>query len=97
MAALSLAACKKKVQAQANPADAAAFLGLAETDLTPAVQGALTALLAEVAIPMAEVTADVIAAQVASAEADLADAKPGEATRKATEVINQLKALQSTL
>ena len=54
-------------------------------------------LLAEVAIPVAEVTADVMAKQIASAEQDLADAKPGEATRKATEVINQLKALQGSL
>lgn len=54
-------------------------------------------LLAEVAIPMAEVTADVMAKQIASAEQDLADAKPGEATRKATEIIDQLKALQVSL
>ena len=54
-------------------------------------------LLAEVAIPMAEVTADVLAKQIKNAEEDLADAKPGEATRKATEVLNQLKALQSAL
>ena len=33
---------------QAAPADAAAFLGLTEPDLTPAVRAALTALLAEV-------------------------------------------------
>ena len=38
-----------------------------------------------------------MAKQIASAEQDLADAKPGEATRKATEVLNQLKALQGTL
>jgi F-type H+-transporting ATPase subunit epsilon len=54
-------------------------------------------LLAEVAIPMAELTKDVMAKQISDAEAQLADAKPGEATRKATEAINQLKALQSTL
>ena len=54
-------------------------------------------LLAEVAVPMAELTAEVMAKQVSAAEADLADAKPGEAQRKATEVLNQLKALQSTL
>ena len=54
-------------------------------------------LLAEVAIPMADVTAEVMAKQIASAEQDLADAKPGEATRKATEVIDQLKALRATL
>ena len=47
--------------------------------------------------PLEELTADLMARQVATAEQDLADAKPGEATRKATEVLNQLKALQSTL
>ena len=41
--------------AQSNPADAAAFLGLAETDLTPAVQAALSTLLAEVDDLRAEV------------------------------------------
>ena len=54
-------------------------------------------LLAEVAIPMAEVTADVMAKQIKDAEQTLADAKPGEATRKATEIIDQLKALQASL
>jgi F-type H+-transporting ATPase subunit epsilon len=54
-------------------------------------------LLAEVAVPMAELTAEVMARQIASAEQDLADAKAGEATRKATEVLNQLRALQGTL
>ncbi len=54
-------------------------------------------LLAEVAIPMAELSADVMARQVADAEKDLSGAKPGEATRKATEVLDQLKALQSAL
>ena len=54
-------------------------------------------LLAEVAIPMAEVTADVLAKQIKNAEEDLADAKPGEATRKATETLDQLKALKSAL
>ena len=54
-------------------------------------------LLAEVAIPMAELSADALAKQVKDAEEDLADAKPGEAQRKATEVLNQLKALQSAL
>lgn len=34
--------------AQTTPADAAAFLGLTETDLTPAVQAAVATLLAEV-------------------------------------------------
>ena len=52
-------------------------------------------LLAEVAIPMAELNAAALAQQVKNAEEDLADAKPGEATRKATETLDQLKALQS--
>ena len=56
--------------AQANPADAAAFLGLAETDLTPAVQGALTALLAEVDDLRGEVTR--LKARLAEME-DMAD------------------------
>ena len=54
-------------------------------------------LLAKVAIPMAELNADAMAKQISSAEQDLAAAKPGEAQRKATEVLNQLKALQSAL
>ena len=54
-------------------------------------------LLAEVAIPMAELDAAALTKQIKNAEEDLADAKPGEAQRKATEVPNQLKALQSTL
>jgi F-type H+-transporting ATPase subunit epsilon len=54
-------------------------------------------LLAEVAVPMAELTRDVMEKQIASAEQDLADAKPGEATRKATEVLNQLRTLQGTI
>jgi len=54
-------------------------------------------LLAEVAVPVAELTQDVMAKQIASAEQDLAAAKPGEGQRKATEVLNQLKALQGSL
>ncbi len=54
-------------------------------------------LLAEVAIPMAEVTAEVLAQQIKNAEEDLAGAKPGEATRKATETLDQLKALKSAI
>ena len=54
-------------------------------------------LLAEVAIPMAELSAEVLAKQIKNAEEDLADAKPGEATRKATETLDQLKALRSAL
>jgi F-type H+-transporting ATPase subunit epsilon len=54
-------------------------------------------LLAEVAIPMAELDAAALARQIKNAEEDLADAKPGEAQRKATDTLNQLKALQSAL
>ena len=54
-------------------------------------------LLAEVAVPMAELTAELMARQVREAEAELADAKPGEGQRKATETLDQLKAIQATL
>ena len=54
-------------------------------------------LLAEVAIPMAELSAQALAQQIKNAEEDLADAKPGEAQRKATEALNQLRELQSAL
>ena len=54
-------------------------------------------LLAEVAIPMAELDAAALARQIKNAEEDLADAKPGEAQRKATDTLNQLKALQSVI
>ena len=54
-------------------------------------------LLAEVAIPMAELSAEALAKQIRNAEEDLADAKPGEAQRKAGETLEHLKALQSAL
>ncbi|WP_395685739.1 F0F1 ATP synthase subunit epsilon [Aestuariivirga sp.] len=54
-------------------------------------------LLAEVAIPMAELDAEALSKQIRNAEEDLADAKPGEAQRKAADTLNQLKALQSAL
>ena len=54
-------------------------------------------LLAEVAIPMAELDAAALARQIKNAEEDLADAKPGEAQRKATETLNQLREMQSAL
>ena len=54
-------------------------------------------LLAEVAIPMAELSREALAQQIRNAEEDLADAKPGEAQRKATETVEHLKALQSAL
>jgi F-type H+-transporting ATPase subunit epsilon len=54
-------------------------------------------LLAEVAIPMAELDTATLARQIKHAEEDLADAKPGEAQRKAAETVEHLKALQSAL
>jgi F-type H+-transporting ATPase subunit epsilon len=54
-------------------------------------------LLAEVAIPMDELDAATLAKQIKNAEEDLADAKPGEAQRKAAETVEHLKALQSAL
>ena len=54
-------------------------------------------LLAEVAIPMSELDAAALAKQIKNAEEDLADAKPGEAQRKATETLEHLKALQSAI
>ncbi|MFN4141142.1 F0F1 ATP synthase subunit epsilon [Aestuariivirga sp.] len=54
-------------------------------------------VLAEVAIPVAELSPDVLAKQIRDAEEDLADAKPGEAQRKASEQLEQLKALQAAL
>ena len=54
-------------------------------------------LLAEVAIPMTEMNQDLLAKQIKSAEDDLASAKPGEATRKANEALDQLKALKSAI
>jgi hypothetical protein len=50
-----------------------------------------------VAIPVAELDAATMARQIKSAEDDLAAAKPGEATRKASEALDQHKALQSAL
>ena len=54
-------------------------------------------LLAEVAIPMAELSREALAQQIRNAEEDLSDAKPGEAQRKASETLEHLKALQSAL
>src|SRR3954470_13348390 len=44
----ALAQAGAQVATTAAPADTAAFLGLTEQDLTPAVQGAITTLLAEI-------------------------------------------------
>ncbi len=54
-------------------------------------------LLAEVAIPMAELNAATLAQQVKDAEDDVADAKTDEARRVASENLEHLKALQGAL
>jgi len=54
-------------------------------------------VLAEVAIPMADLNAAALAAQIKDAEEDLADAKSDEARRKAAENVEHLKALQGAL
>ena len=48
-------------------------------------------LLAEVAIPMAELSADAIARQIKDAEDDVTDAKSDEAQRKALEHLERLR------
>jgi F-type H+-transporting ATPase subunit epsilon len=58
--------------------------------------GGLT-LLAETAIPLAELDAATLAQQVKNAEEDLADAKDDETRRRASENLEHLKALQSAL
>lgn len=52
-------------------------------------------VLAEVAIPMAELNAAALAAQIKDAEEDVADAVTDEARRKASENLEHLKALQN--
>ena len=54
-------------------------------------------VLAEVAIPMAEVNADVLGQQIKNAEEDVADAKTDEARRVANENLEHLKDLQRSL
>jgi len=54
-------------------------------------------LLAETAIPMAELDTAALAQQIRNAEEDLADAKSDEARRKAAENVEHLKALQSAI
>lgn len=54
-------------------------------------------LLAEVAIPMAELNADALIKQIKNAEEDLADATTDEARRKAAENVEHLKALQGAI
>ena len=54
-------------------------------------------VLAETAIPLAELDAAAIAGQVRNAEEDLADAKDDETRRRASENLEHLKALQGAL
>jgi F-type H+-transporting ATPase subunit epsilon len=54
-------------------------------------------VLAEVAIPMAELNAAAIARQIKNAEEDVADAKSDEARRKANENLEHLKAIQASI
>ena len=54
-------------------------------------------LLAETAIPLAELDASAIAEQVKNAEEDLGDAVDDESRRKARENLDHLQALQSAL
>jgi F-type H+-transporting ATPase subunit epsilon len=54
-------------------------------------------VLAETAIPMAELNAAALAQQVRNAEEDVADAKDDETRRRATENLEHLRALQGAL
>ena len=54
-------------------------------------------LLAEVAIPMAELSSDLLNQQIRNAEEDLADAREGEAKRKAAETVEHLKAMRAAI
>ena len=54
-------------------------------------------LLAEVAIPMAELDAAALAQQIKDAEEDVADAKDDETRRRASENLEHLKALNGAL
>jgi len=54
-------------------------------------------VLAETAIPVADLDVAALAAQIKDAEEDAADAKDDEARRKAQENVEHLKALQGAL
>lgn len=54
-------------------------------------------VLAEVAVPVAELHPDLLAQQVKDAEEDVADAQDDETRRRAQENLDHLKALQSAL
>ena len=51
-------------------------------------------VLAELALPVADVNPDVLAQQIRDAEEDVADAKDDETRRRAQETLDHLKALQ---
>jgi F-type H+-transporting ATPase subunit epsilon len=54
-------------------------------------------VLAETAIPLADLNADALAQEVKDAEEDVADAKDDETRRRASENLEHLKALQASL
>ena len=54
-------------------------------------------ILAEQAIPLEDLNADKIAAEIRNAEEDVADAKAGEARRQAQEKLDQLRELKAAL
>ena len=54
-------------------------------------------VLAETAIPLAELNAEALAGQIKDAEEDLADAKDDETRRRASENLEHLKALNGAL
>jgi F-type H+-transporting ATPase subunit epsilon len=54
-------------------------------------------VLAETAIPLAELNADALAREIKDAEEDVADAKSDEKRRVAQESLDHLKALQGAL
>jgi F-type H+-transporting ATPase subunit epsilon len=61
------------------------------------VNGQGLILLAETAIPLADLDAAAIAGQIHNAEEDVADATDDEKRRKANEALDHLKALQAAL
>jgi F-type H+-transporting ATPase subunit epsilon len=54
-------------------------------------------VLAETAIPLADLSADALAQEVKNAEEDVADAKDDETRRRASENLEHLKSLQAAL
>ena len=54
-------------------------------------------VLAEVAIPLSELNADVLAAEVKNAEEDVADASDDETRRRAQESLDHLRELSASL